>query len=122
MRRAIGKPGHESGPVAEHTIDRLIRTLPIVVGKRAATPDGDTVVIELTGGVVRTIPITVVDGRAKIVESAPSSPRSTITIDSTAFLALATGRGNPSDYLNAVTMRGDSELATRVVMQLNMMI
>ena len=122
VRRALGKPGHESGPVAEHTIDRLIRTLPIVVGKRAATPEGDTVVIELTGGVRRTIPITVVEGRAKIVESTPSSPRSTLTIDSTSFLALATGRGTPTDHLGGVSMHGDTELATRVVMQMNMMI
>jgi uncharacterized protein (TIGR03083 family) len=122
IRRALGKPGHESGPVAEHTIDRLIRTLPIVIGKRAATPEGDTVVIELTGGVTRTIPITVVDGRARIVENEPANPRCTITIDSTTFLALATGRGNPADHLGGVNMSGNTELATRVVMQLNMMI
>ena len=122
VRRALGKPGHDGGPVAEHTIDRLIRTLPIVVGKRAATPEGDTVVITLTGGVLRTIPITVVNGRAAIVESVPASPRCVITIDSTTFLALATGRGNPADHLGGVSMTGDTELATRVVMQMNMMI
>jgi uncharacterized protein (TIGR03083 family) len=122
VRRALGKPGHESGPVAEHTIDRLIRTLPIVIGKRAATPEGDTVVIELTCGVTRIIPITVVDGRAKLVENAPANPRCTITIDSTTFLTLATGRGNPTNHLGGVSMRGDEELAMRVVMQLNMMI
>jgi hypothetical protein len=96
--------------------------LPIVVGKRAATPEGDTVVIELTGGVLRTIPITVVNGRAAIVESVPANPRCVITIDSTTFLALATGRGNPADHLGGINMSGDTELATRVIMQMNMMI
>jgi hypothetical protein len=96
--------------------------LPIVVGKRAATPEGDTVVITLTGGVLRTIPITVVNGRAAIVESVPANPRCVITIDSTTFLALATGRGIPADHLGGVSMSGDTELATRVVMQMNMMI
>jgi len=38
------------------------------------------------------------------------------------FLALATGRGNPADHLGGVNMSGDTELATRVVMQMNMMI
>lgn len=122
VRRALGKPGHESGPVAEHTIDRLIRTLPIVVGKRAATPEGDTVTIVLTGGVVRTIPITVVNGRAAIVERAPESPRCVIEIDSTTFLALATGRGEPASYMSKVRIDGDRELATKVVEQMNMMI
>ena len=40
MRRAVERPGHMVGPAAEHTIDRLVRTIPIVVGKRAATPGG----------------------------------------------------------------------------------
>lgn len=122
VRRALGLPGHEGGPVAEHTIDRLIRTLPIVVGKRAATPEGDTVTIVLNGPVVRTIPITVVNGRAAIVEQAPSSSRTTIEMDSTTFLALATGRGAPSAWSSKVHVSGDHELGSRVVTQMNMMI
>lgn len=122
VRRALGRPGHEGGPVAEHTIDRLIRTLPIVVGKRAATPEGDTVTFELNGPVVRTIPITVVNGRAAIVEQAPSSSRTTIEMDSSTFLALATGRGAPSAWTSKVHVSGDHELGSRVVTQMNMMI
>ena len=122
VRRALGAPGHEGGAVAEHTIDRLIRTLPIVVGKRAATPEGDTVTIVLNGPVVRTIPITVVNGRATIVENVPNSVRTTIEMDSTTFLALATGRGEPSSWTDKVHVSGDGELGSRVVTQMNMMI
>lgn len=67
MRRATGIAGNEGGPAAEHTIDRLTRTLPIVVGKRAATPEGASVVFVITGSVQRNIPITVISGRATIV-------------------------------------------------------
>ena len=74
MRRAVGRPGNEQGSAAEHTIDRLIRTIPIVVGKRAATPDGETVVIELTGPVVRTLTVLVTGGRAGFVDDSTSAP------------------------------------------------
>ncbi len=75
MRRALGLPGHQDGPAAEHTIDRLIRTIGIVVGKRADTPEGDTVVIDLTGPVHRTITATVVDGRAQVSTDRRPHPR-----------------------------------------------
>ncbi len=63
MRRAVGKPGHLGGPAAEHTVDRLLRTIPIVVGKRAATPEGGAVVIDITGDVSRHVVCEVI-GRA----------------------------------------------------------
>ena len=33
VRRAVDRPGHLSGGPAEHTVDRLLRTIPIVVGQ-----------------------------------------------------------------------------------------
>src|SRR6185295_5947606 len=92
MRRAVGKPGHLAGPAAEHTIDRLLRTVPIVVGKRAATPEGGAVVIDITGDVSRHVVCEVTGGRAAIVAAATSEPLATITLDSEAFVVLATGR------------------------------
>ena len=120
MRRAVDIPGHLSGPAAEHTIDRLIRTLPIVVGKRAATPEGESVSITITGAVQRTIYISVTEGRANIVASAPAKLLCEISLDSTVFTALATGR-KQSTELNW-TSTGDTALAQRIVSQLNMMI
>ena len=54
-RRALDMPGNESGAAAEHSIDRLLRSLPMVVGKRAACPEGRAVEFELTGPVRRQV-------------------------------------------------------------------
>jgi hypothetical protein len=122
MRRTTGMPGHQGGPSAEHTIDRLIRTIPIVVGKRAQTPEGGTVVVEITGAVKRTVATTVVDGRAQVSTEVPPSVLATITFDSDVFLQLATGRATHTELGSGISISGDSELGTRVVSQFNMMI
>ena len=122
MRRALGMPGHRGGPAAEHTIDRLIRTVPIVVGKRAATPEGRWVRIAVTGGVERTIDCLVTEGRAAVVESAPGEPMATMSMDSDVFLQLATGRAGIDELGAAVTVTGDAAHAHRVLVAFNMMI
>lgn len=122
MRRTLDRPGHDSGPAAEHTIDRLIRTVPIVVGKRAGTPDGATVVIELTGPVHRRIIATVVEGRARLVDTAPTEPLASLSMSSDTFLVLATGRRTAAQMADAVAFSGDTDLAQRVADGLNMMI
>lgn len=122
MRRAVGKPGHLSGPAAEHTIDRLIRTIPIVVGKRAGTPDGATVVIDITGGVHRHVVCTVSAGRAAITDVEPEAPLARLTMDVETFLILATGRRAPETMFDAVEFAGDRDLGRRIVTGLNMMI
>jgi hypothetical protein len=122
MRRAVGIPGHLSGAAAEHTIDRLIRTVPIVVGKRAATPDGQSVVIDITGGVPRHIVCTIVDGRAALVKDEPEASLSRITTDTATFLALATGRQTDQQLADKITYSGDVEHGRKVTSALNMMI
>jgi len=122
MRRAVGIPGHLSGAAAEHTIDRLIRTVPIVVGKRAATPDGQSVVIDITGGVPRHIVCTIVDGRAALVKDEPEAPLSRITFDTATFLALATGRQTDQQLADKITYSGDVDHGHKVTSALNMMI
>jgi len=122
MRRVLNLPGHQSGPSAEHTIDRLIRTVPIVVGKRAATPEGGSVVIALTGPVHRTIVATVSNGRAQLSTEVVADPLVTISMDSDTFVQLATGRATHSDLFDSYQFVGDAELGTRVVSLFNMMI
>jgi uncharacterized protein (TIGR03083 family) len=122
MRRAVARAGHLDGPVAEHAIDRLIRTLPIVVGKRAATPEGATVVVRLTGPVTRSIPVTVTGGRAGVDESFAGDALTTVELDSEAFLVLATGRQDADDLAERWNAQGDEDLGRAVVTQLNMMI
>ncbi|MFM8847972.1 MAG: maleylpyruvate isomerase family mycothiol-dependent enzyme [Actinomycetota bacterium] len=122
MRRAVAIPGHLSGPAAEHTIDRLIRTIPIVVGKRAGTPDGHCVVFDITGGVRRHIVCSVANGRAQVTEIEPEAPLARLTMDTETFLVLATGRRPPETMLGSVDLAGDQDLGHRIVTSLNMMI
>jgi uncharacterized protein (TIGR03083 family) len=122
MRRALGLPGHQSGPSAEHTIDRLIRTLPIVIGKRAGTPEGQSVVIRITEDVMRLVAITVVNGRGQISNEEPPSSMCDISMNSDAFLQLATGRAAYEDLATQISISGDAEHANRVLTQFTMMI
>ncbi len=131
MRRAVGVPGHLTGPAAELTIDRLIRTIPIVVGKRAATPEGASVVIDVVqdpvfGGVERHIVCTVSEGRARIidpsVDSEPASILANLEMDTETFLVLATGRHTYAEVTDRVHISGDADHAAKIASQLNMMI
>lgn len=122
MRNALHLPGNTGGPGASHTIDRLIRTVPIVVGKRAATPEGQSVVINITGPVVRTIAVTVTDGRANIVSEAPKDVICSISLNSEVFYQVATGRISGVDAKPHCTVSGDQDLAQKILDNFNMMI
>ena len=123
VRRAVDRPGHMSGGPAEHTIDRLVRTIPIVVGKRAAAPEGSTTVIEITGPVARTIHVVEEGGRAKVVDGADAgAPIVTVTMDTETFLVLAVGRQTAEERAGQITIDGDADLGQAIVGNLNMMI
>lgn len=120
MRRATGRPGNLASAAAAHTVDRLIRTIPIVVGKRAATPEGRAVAINISDGVDRRLICEVRNGRAGFVDQPTAEPQATIDLSTAAFVELAAGRRT----VDQVTVRvsGDNELAQRVLTQFNMMI
>ena len=122
MRRAVGKPGNLGGPAAEHTVDRLMRTVPIVVGKRAGTPEGASVVIDVTGDVTRHVVCMVTGGRAAVVADEPTTPLAHITMDVETFVMLATGRATAEAMEARVTYTGDVEHGRKVTGALNMMI
>lgn len=125
IRRAVGRPGGLDTDAAAHTVDRLLRTVPIVVGKRAACPVGGAVRIAVTGGVERDVVCEVHDdGRARFVEQPSADPLVTITLGTEAFVVLACGRRGPDDQVvaGAMAIDGDAELGRRVVDNFNMMI
>ena len=122
IRRVVGIAGNLEGSAAEHTIDRLIRTIPIVVGKRAATPDGQSVIIDITGGVRRHIVCTVADGRASLTDVEPEAPLARITMDTETFLVLATGRRDATTMASRIEYAGDTAHGQKVTGALNMMI
>ena len=118
IRRAIGIPGHETGPAAELTIDRLAGSLPMVVGKRAAAGEGRSAAIVLDGPVARRWTVAVVDGRGDVGERA--APDATVAMRSGDFVALATGRCRADGAPWMAT--GDADLAARIVGSLNVMV
>jgi len=124
IRRAVNRPGNLSGPSAEHTIDRLIRTLPIVIGKRAGTPERAAVAIDIVpgvgGGVQRHLVYEVREGRAGQVDAPTNPPVASLVLDTESFVVLASGR-RTADTVTA-QVSGDAELAGRILGQLNMMI
>lgn len=122
MRRAVGKPGHLGGPAAEHTVDRLLRTIPLVVGKRAATPEGAAVVIDITGDVSRHVVCEVNGGRAAVVERSAREPVAVVVLDSEAFIIVATGRRTAAMIGERIDLSGDEVLARKIVDNFNMMI
>jgi uncharacterized protein (TIGR03083 family) len=122
IRRALDLPGSQDNASAAHTIDRLVRTLPIVIGKRAGTAEGDAVTVHLTGPVERTLTYEVVEGRAKQVDQPSKPPVVTISLDSDTFVTLALGRRTAKQLAERITVAGDDELGQRVVEQLILMI
>ena len=126
VRRTLGLPGRLKDPAAPHTVDRLLRTIPIVVGKRAACPEGRAARIRITGDVERELVYEVSGGRAGLVTQPATEPLCTVAMDAATFVTLATGRARASAVEDRISISADdpigAELGRRVVDQLNMMI
>jgi len=120
IRRAVGRPGDLDGPVADAAMERILAALPFVVGKKAAAPEGATVVIDLVAPLARTVAV-VVDGRARRLDPVPDTPSTRVRTDGETFARLACGRLDPGAALagEQVTLEGDAALGRRVVEELN---
>jgi uncharacterized protein (TIGR03083 family) len=121
MRRAVGRPGDLDSRVAALALDRAVGSMPYVVGKKAAAPEGATVVFELDGPLARTVAIGVEGGRAKALGSAPAAPTTLIATDTETFARLAFGRIGPEAALTGSQVRlvGDDDLGRRIVESMN---
>jgi uncharacterized protein (TIGR03083 family) len=118
IREGLSRPGHESGPCARAAVDEAERAIGYVVGKKAKAVEGESVTIELTGPVKRTIHV-VVTGRAEVVDELHEPPTATIALSSSLFMRLVGGRAAKlSNRLGAIDFAGDLDLAQRVVTNL----
>ena len=109
IRRALGRPGHATGPAVDEAVAYWSTFLPYVVGKRAGAPDGATAVIEV--GDHRTV-VEVVDGRARPAAAIDGPPTVTVAMPATTFAAQVGGR---SDVPDDVVITGDEALGRRIV-------
>lgn len=116
IRRALGRPGHLTGPEVDVALERFEGALGFVVGKRAGAPDGSSVVFVVEGPTPRTYAV-VVDGRAALVPDPPADPTATITLPLETFVALGGGRwdGAEAQASGTVRVEGDDALAGRVL-------
>ncbi len=116
IRRAIDRPGGWDREVAAFTVDRLRKGLGYGIGKKAAAPDGSSVVFDVTGPIERQVGV-VVDGRASVVEDVPTDPTVRLTMDTETYVCLTGGRWHPADVRadGKVTVEGDTELGNRIV-------
>ena len=124
MRRALGIPGHLSGPVAQHAYGRTEMAMPFVVGRKVRPDDGTTVVFEIAGDVGGSIALNMDAGRAHRLDAAPASPTVKLTMGLEPFNALGTGRWSAERALTngSVAIDGDRALGERIVGEMNFMI
>lgn len=122
IRRAVGRPGHWQGPVAENSLVRLIGAFPFVVGKRAGAPDGTVVSLRLTDQIERRVVVAVAGGRAKVVtgDTGPPAATASLELPAEAFACLVLGRWDPEPTLERsdVHLAGDTDLARRIISSL----
>jgi uncharacterized protein (TIGR03083 family) len=116
MRRAIGRPGHLTGPVVDAVLAWHRRSLGFIVGKKAGAPDGAIVEFAVTGPTVAQYVIEVRDRRAAVVDQPSAAPTATLTTDTETFNALLCGRQTADDALanGTLTLGGDLAIARAV--------
>lgn len=124
IRRATRRPGHLTGPAAEHSVDHLGRMLPFIVAKRAAAPDGSVVTWTLTGPVERRFAAVVDAGRGSLHLHDDRAPTAAITSDTETFVCLVCGRwaAQRAHHEGRLTVAGDEALANRVLASAGVMI
>src|SRR5215468_424856 len=71
IRRAVGHPGHFTGPVAEQALERVVRAMSFVVGRKVCPAPGTTVVFEVTGALERMLALGMQGGRATPLAQPP---------------------------------------------------
>ena len=112
-------PGFLEGPVADLSLARIPpKGLGYIVGKKAGAPAGSTVVFVVEGSPEIVAAISVPpEGRAVLLDRAPTAPTARITTDRRTFARLAGGRwtGAHAREHGVVRVEGDIALGDRVV-------
>lgn len=121
MRRAVGRPGGFDSDAARAAFERCVTPMGFVVGKKAAAPDGTTVVFDLEGPLGRTFAVGVEGKRANPLADVPPRPDVRVATDTETFVRLGCGRIDPDAALtgDSVRVEGDEELGRRIVASMN---
>ncbi len=125
IRRALGRPGGRNGAGEQVVLDRCAQTMPYVVGKKVAPPDGTSVLFSVNGVMGRHILVTVAGGRAAADPAPPARPPTvTLSMDQDEFWRRCYGRLGPDEVASAgsVVIEGDVDLGRRVLAGMAFMI
>lgn len=123
VRRATGKAGHLHGDVARLVFEQIRGTMPYVVAKRAAAPDGTRVAFDVATPPAAPFAVAV-SGRwgsladpDEATQAEPGGSTGHITCDLETFLCLAGGRWTAERALadGRARIDGDEALARRVL-------
>ena len=118
VRRALGRPGGRNGVGEATVLDRCERTMPYVVGRRVAPPDGTVVRFQVTGVLGRKVAVLMDNGRAVATPgSGPEHTTTSLTLDQDTFWRLGFGRvdGARALAVGQVRIDGDQALGHRVL-------
>ena len=125
VRRALGRPGGRNGPGEGSALDTCASSMPYVVGKRVAPPDGTTICFEVTGVLGRRVSVKMSGGRAEPAQVSGSEvPDSRLSMDQETFWRLGFGRVDAAQVLSGgqVRIEGDVALGQRVLESMAFMI
>jgi uncharacterized protein (TIGR03083 family) len=111
VRRAVGLPQRLTGPAAESSRERILMSLPEVVGE-LGLHEGTTVRWVVTGELPFTASVTATDDGA-LADEADADADATMTMSWPTFILLACGRAKPSHV--RVSVAGDVALAEKVL-------
>jgi uncharacterized protein (TIGR03083 family) len=116
IRRAVGAPGHLTGPVVDLVLEWHRRNLGYIVGRRAGVADRTAVAFDL--GTERTV-VAVEGKRARVldaVDAEAADPAVTLQLDVEAFNALLAGRWTADHAITRgrLAFAGDAALGHQV--------
>ena len=123
--RGLDLPGGRNGVGEASVLDRCQQTMPYVVGKRVAPPDGSSVLFAVTGVMGRHFVVTMDSGRASLAPESPDHPPTVrLSMEQEAFWRLGFGRVAPAEALatGQVLVEGDTAMGHRVLESMSFMI
>lgn len=109
LRRALGRPGHRTGPAVDVCLRRIAKGLASRLPERLDA--SGVVVVEVTGDAPRTLAVDL--GSGAPLDNAPGDAAATLRLDLDRFVALAGGRAD-APSVDDLDIDGDRELGRRL--------